>query len=55
VISEVSFLEYYEGQCLFHELTAWLAERQFFVHAFGINTPLGEPAGQTDVLYMRRL
>jgi FkbM family methyltransferase len=54
VIAEVSFVEYYEGQCLFHDVVGFLAACQFFVRAFGVNTPTGETLGQTDVLFMRR-
>jgi FkbM family methyltransferase len=54
VIAEVSFIEYYEGQCLFHEVVGYLAACQFFVRAFGVNTPTGDTLGQTDVLFMRR-
>jgi FkbM family methyltransferase len=52
-IAEVSFVEYYEGQCLFHDLVAYLAQFGLFMRAFGINTPIGEPVGQTDVLFLR--
>jgi hypothetical protein len=54
VITEVSFIEYYEGQCLFHDLAAHLARFGLFMRAFGINTPTGKTVGQTDVLFMRR-
>jgi FkbM family methyltransferase len=53
IIAEVSFIEYYEGQCLFHDLVAYLAEFGLFMRAFGTNTPTGRPVGQTDVLFMR--
>ena len=53
VIAEVSFIEYYKGQCLFHDLVAHLARSGSFVRAFGINTPTGKTVGQTDVLFMR--
>jgi len=53
VIAEVSFIEYYEGQCLFHDLVAHLARFGLFVGAFGINTPTGKLVKQTDVLFMR--
>ena len=53
VITEVSFIEYYEGQCLFHDLVAHLARFGLFMRAFGINTPTGKSVGQTDVLFMR--
>ena len=53
VITEVSFIEYYEGQCFFHDLVAHLARFGLFMRAFGINTPTGKPLKQTDVLFMR--
>ncbi len=53
VISEVSFIEYYERQCLFHEIVAILAGHGFFLRAFGVNTPTGMPVDQTDALFMR--
>ena len=53
VITEVSFVEYYEGQCIFHDLITHLARFGLFVRALGINTPTGAPLGQTDVLFMR--
>ncbi len=54
VISEVSFIEYYKGQCLFHELVAFLADHELFVNAIGVNTSLGRTLDQTDVLFTRR-
>jgi FkbM family methyltransferase len=53
IVAEVSFIEYYEGQCLFHDLVTYLAEFGLFARAFGINMPTGRPVGQTDVLFMR--
>lgn len=53
IVAEVSFVEYYERQCLFHGLVTYLAEFGFFTRAFGINTPTGRPLGHTDVLFMR--
>jgi FkbM family methyltransferase len=53
IIAEVSFIEYYDGQCLFHDLAAYLAEFGLFIRAFGVNTPTGKPVMQTDVLFMR--
>lgn len=54
VIAEVSFIEYYQGQCLFHDVVGYMAARGLFVSAFGVNTPTGSPANQTDVLFTRR-
>ena len=53
VLSEVSFSEYYAGQCLFHDLANFLADAGLFVRAFGLCTPTGRPVAQTDVLFMR--
>jgi len=53
VIAEVSFVEYYKGQCLFHDLVAFLAESGLLVRAFGVNTRTGVALSQTDVLFMR--
>jgi FkbM family methyltransferase len=53
VIAEVSFIEYYERQCFFHDLVAHLAQYELFLRAFGVNTPTGKSLGQTDVLFMR--
>jgi len=53
LITEVSFIEYYERQCFFHEVVGHLAESGLFVRAFGVNTPLGSVVEQTDVLFMR--
>jgi hypothetical protein len=53
IIAEASFIEYYEGQCLFHDLVTYLADFGLFTRAFGINTPTGRTVGQTDVLFMR--
>src|SRR6185295_19143894 len=52
VLTEVSFLEYYHGQCLFHEVVAYLAGFDLLVAAFGVNTPTGTVVNQTDVLFM---
>lgn len=52
VLAEVSFREFYFGQCLFHELTAFLAERGFQLFALGHGTPIGRPLIQTDALFL---
>ena len=51
IITEVSFVELYRGQCLFHDLTAFLAERGFHAFAFGVDLALGQPVLQADVLF----
>ena len=54
VITEVSFINYYKGQCLFHDLVGFLSEFDLFVAAFGINTPTAAIVNQTDVIFLRR-
>jgi FkbM family methyltransferase len=53
VITEVSFIPYYEGQCLFHDLVQYLAEAGLYLAAFGFSTPTGRRIGQTDALFIR--
>lgn len=53
ILVEVSFIEFYEGQCLFHEVVNYLAGFNLFVRALGVNTSIGQPLGQTDVLFLR--
>lgn len=54
VLTEVSFREFYDGQCLFHEVAAFLAERGFELFAFGHGTAIGQPLVQTDALFLTR-
>lgn len=54
VIAEVSFIAYYERQCLFHDLVQHLAGAGLFLTALGATTPTGRPLGQADALFMRR-
>ncbi|BAZ03597.1 FkbM family methyltransferase [Calothrix sp. NIES-3974] len=54
IILEVSFIEFYRGQPLFHNMVEFLQQRNFYLHAFGNNTPLGKELSQTDVLFMRK-
>jgi FkbM family methyltransferase len=53
VIAEVSFVEFYEGQCLFEEFVGFVAGHGFRLKAVGVNTPLGQPLAQTDGLFVR--
>jgi len=53
MIVEVSFTEYYENQCLFQEIVGQLHIYGFTVRAFAVNTPLGQPLTQADVLFTR--
>jgi FkbM family methyltransferase len=53
VISEVSFVEYYAGQCSFPDLASFCAGFSFLVAAFGKGTALGKPLTQADVLFLK--
>jgi FkbM family methyltransferase len=53
VIVEVSFKEFYKGQCRFDEVVSFLAEAGLHVNAFGARTALGKPLDQCDVLFLR--
>jgi FkbM family methyltransferase len=53
VIAEVSFREFYKGQCRFDQLVSLLAEAGLFVHAFGARTAVGRPLDQCDMLFLR--
>lgn len=55
IICEVSFLEFYKGQALFHEVLEFLHKHNFYVYAFAVNTPLGEKISQTDILFYKKL
>lgn len=54
LIVEVSFVELYERQCMFPEVSGFLDQHGFSVHAFGVTTPLGKPLVQADILFLRR-
>lgn len=54
LIIEVSFLEFYHGQPLYHDVMAFLNQYNFYLYALGTNTPLGQALQQTDVLFVRR-
>lgn len=53
VIVEVSFREYYSGQCLFSDVCSFLGTRGFELCALSVSTPLGRPLDQADVLFVR--
>jgi hypothetical protein len=53
VIAEVSFIAYYDQQCLFHDLVHHLAQAGLFLTALAFGTPTGRRLGQTDALFMR--
>jgi FkbM family methyltransferase len=52
IISEVSFVELYHGQCLFCDLVGFLAEHGFSLSALGGRTILGKPLLQADALFV---
>jgi FkbM family methyltransferase len=54
ILAEVSFKEFYYGQCQFDEVVSFLADHGFFVYAFGKNTSQGSQLIQLDVLFQRR-
>ncbi len=53
VLTEVSFREFYKGQCRFEDLTEHLTAQGFRLHALGHGTLLGRPLVQADALYLR--
>lgn len=53
LITEVSFREFYKGQCRFDQVVSCLAAQGFFVHAIGQGTALGKPLVQSDVLFLK--
>jgi FkbM family methyltransferase len=55
VIAEVSFKEFYTGQCRFEDVVMFLTGKKFLVHAFGARTPLGQGLLQADVLFLRQV
>ncbi len=54
VLAEASFGEFYESQCLFEELSSFLAQHHFRLAALGHGTALGRRLVQADVLYLRQ-
>ena len=53
VVVEVSFIRYYEKQCLFHDIVAHLAKFGLLIAALGDHTPAGRLLKQTDVLFLK--
>lgn len=53
VITEVSFVPYYQRQCLFHDVVAFLAEFGLHLTALGVSTHLGRRLTQADALFTR--
>ncbi|MEI6430304.1 MAG: FkbM family methyltransferase [Pseudanabaena sp. ELA607] len=54
LIIEVSFIEFYHGQPLFHEVVEFLYQHNFYLCAFGANTPLAKEISQCDALFIRK-
>lgn len=53
LILEVSFIEYYKGQCSFADVCTFLHQRGFELKALGVSTLLGRPLTQADALFMK--
>ena len=54
VLTEVSFVELYQDQCLIDELAGYLRPHGFHLYAFGAKTELGKPLLQTDALFIKK-
>lgn len=54
VISEVSFIPFYQGQPLFADVVAFMDQQGFELCALGVDTPLGQELMQTDGLFARK-
>lgn len=52
VICEVSFVELYEGQALFHDLVGFLHQHAMHLSALSVDTPVGQRLLQTDALFV---
>lgn len=53
VIIEVSFAEIYEGQCLFHDVVSFLANRDFYLSSVGHGIKAGANLLQADLLFQK--
>jgi FkbM family methyltransferase len=53
VLVEVSFGEFYAGQCRFEELSTLLGAYGYRLHALGHSTQIGRALVQTDALFLR--
>ena len=53
VLAEVSFQEFYKGQCLFHDVVTFLSGHGFGAYALGHGTVIDRPILQTDVLFLK--
>lgn len=54
VLTEVSFREFYKGQCLFHDVVRFMAEHDFWLASIGQGVNLGRPLLQCDAFFLRR-
>ena len=54
IITEVSFVELYEGQCMFPDICSFLDRQGFRLHVLGVSTELGKPLVQADVLFIKK-
>ena len=54
IIVEVSFVEMYEGQCMFSDVCKFLGERNFRLRALGASTPVAQALIQADVLFLKQ-
>lgn len=53
VLSEVSFIEFYHGQCMFHDVVGFLAARAFHFRSMSGRPLRGGRLLQADVLFQR--
>jgi hypothetical protein len=54
ILCEVSFVEFYVGQPLYHEIAHFLAQHGFYTMALKRTTHTGTRLYQTDVLFEKR-
>jgi FkbM family methyltransferase len=53
VITELSFAQFYEDQCLFHDVVTFLGANGLTLNALGHSTPTGSTLVQADALFTR--
>ena len=53
ILSEVSFKEIYQQQCIYHEIVNFLAKHSFLTYAFGKGINYGIPLNQADILFKK--
>ena len=54
VLTEVSFREFYQSQCLFHEVVAFMAQRGFWLSSIGHGPVPGHALLQSDALFVKK-